>query len=94
MTENVVTHNFHKYCPNHKLHDQRLTFVTRCLEQGIDMKVIQRWLGHSNYNTTANIYAEVQYQLNSQETIKINQYFDTNFDTKIDTDFDTTNQKN
>jgi len=27
--------------------------------QGVQMKLIQKWLGHSNISTTANIYSHV-----------------------------------
>lgn len=81
LTESAVTHNFHKICPNHKLHDLRHTFATRCIENGISMKVIQRWLGHASFKTTADIYAEVQDRFNLEESAKINAFFDTHFDT-------------
>jgi integrase len=29
------------------------------LKQGVGMKDIQAWLGHSTYNTTANLYAHL-----------------------------------
>ena len=29
--------------------------------QGVDMKLIQLWLGHSDFSTTANIYAHLDY---------------------------------
>jgi site-specific recombinase xerD len=29
------------------------------LKNGVPMKDIQEWLGHSDYNTTANIYAHL-----------------------------------
>lgn len=48
-----------KILPNHKLHDLRHTFATRALEQGIPMKIVQQWLGHSNFSTTADIYSHV-----------------------------------
>lgn len=41
----------------HKLHDLRHTFATRCVENGISMKYIQKWLGHSSYAVTADIYS-------------------------------------
>lgn len=54
-----VTRRFSQVCPNHKLHDLRHTFATRCLECGISMKVVQSWLGHSRLDTTAMIYSHV-----------------------------------
>lgn len=41
------------------LKDLRHTFGTRCLESGVTMKTVQKWLGHSNYDTTANIYSHI-----------------------------------
>ncbi|WP_179088260.1 tyrosine-type recombinase/integrase, partial [Paenibacillus odorifer] len=31
------------------------------LANGVSMKEIQEWLGHSNYSTTANIYSHLEY---------------------------------
>ncbi|MGN1086262.1 MAG: tyrosine-type recombinase/integrase, partial [Porcipelethomonas sp.] len=41
------------------------------LANGISMKEIQEWLGHSSYNTTANIYSHLDYESKqaSAETI-------------------------
>lgn len=54
-----VTKTFRKLCPNHKLHDLRHTFATRCLECGINISVISQWLGHTRLETTYKIYAHV-----------------------------------
>lgn len=56
---NNVTRTFKKLCPNHKLHDLRHTFATRCLECGISLKVVQSWLGHARLDTTASIYSHL-----------------------------------
>lgn len=56
---NYVTRTFKKLCPEHKLHDLRHTFATRCLECGISLKVVQSWLGHSRLDTTATIYSHL-----------------------------------
>ena len=36
---------------------------------GVPTKQIQEWLGHSDYNTTANIYAHLEYE-SKEETAK------------------------
>ena len=43
-----------------RFHDLRHTCASLLLKSGISMKDIQAWLGHSNYNTTANIYAHLE----------------------------------
>lgn len=42
-----------------RFHDLRHTCASILLKNGANMKEIQAWLGHSNYNTTANIYAHL-----------------------------------
>lgn len=39
--------------------DLRHSCASLLLAKGIPMKVIQEWLGHSNFSTTANIYAHL-----------------------------------
>lgn len=41
---------------NYTYHDLRHTFATNCNELGIDVKTLMELLGHSNINTTMNIY--------------------------------------
>lgn len=41
------------------LHNLRHSCASILLANGISMKEIQEWLGHSSYNTTANIYAHL-----------------------------------
>lgn len=40
-------------------HALRRSFCTRCFEAGMNIKVVQKIMGHSNYAITANIYTEV-----------------------------------
>lgn len=54
-----ISRYVHSILPNHKLHDLRHTFATRALEKNVPMKIVQHWLGHSNYSTTADIYTHV-----------------------------------
>ena len=42
-----------------RFHDLRHTSCTLLLSQGITMKTLQKRLGHSTYNTTADIYSHV-----------------------------------
>ena len=42
-----------------RFHDLRHSVASILLKNGANMKEIQAWLGHSNYNTTANLYAHL-----------------------------------
>ena len=42
-----------------RFHDLRHTCASLLLKNGVSMKEIQEWLGHSNFSTTANIYAHL-----------------------------------
>lgn len=44
---------------NIRFHDLRHTFATRCLECGIDMKIVSKILGHSTIQITADLYTHV-----------------------------------
>lgn len=65
-----ISKEFKLLCPNHKLHDLRHTFATRCLECEISMKVVQGWLGHSRLDTTASIYSHVLPDFEKKESTK------------------------
>jgi integrase len=45
--------------PRQRFHDLRHAFATLQLEDGEELAVISRMLGHSNFSTTANVYAHV-----------------------------------
>lgn len=66
-----VSKQFKKYCPRHKLHDLRHTFATICLEKGIALRVVQKWLGHTSIDTTAKIYTHVMDEFQRQEASKL-----------------------
>ena len=45
-----------------RFHDLRPTCPSLLLANNVPMKKIQEWLGHSDFSTTANIYAHLDYQ--------------------------------
>lgn len=63
-TDILVTQHFKlvlrkNHLRNIRFHDLRHTCASLLLKNGVPMKDIQEWLGHSSYNTTANIYAHL-----------------------------------
>lgn len=50
-----------------RFHDLRHTCASLLLANGVPMKQIQLWLGHSTFSTTADIYAHLDYSA-QQET--------------------------
>lgn len=60
--------NFDK---NIRFHDLRHTNASLLLEQGVDFKVIQTRLGHSDINTTLNIYSHINLKMQQNATEKL-----------------------
>ena len=59
-----VTEGFSKLVKNHNLkkvtyHGLRHSCASMLVANGVPMKQIQLWLGHSNYSTTADIYSHL-----------------------------------
>ena len=56
-----------------RFHDLRHNCASLLLANGVPMKQIQEWLGHSDFSTTANIYAHLDYasKLSSAHVFKI-----------------------
>ena len=54
-----------------RFHDLRHSCASLLLANGVPMKQIQEWLGHSDFSTTANIYSHLEYssKLNSAHSI-------------------------
>lgn len=44
-----------------RLHELRHSCASLLLANGVPLKQIQEWLGHSDFSTTANIYAHLDY---------------------------------
>lgn len=60
--------------PHFSCHSLRHTFTTRMCEAGINVKVIQDMLGHSDVSTTLNIYADVTKELKQNELAGLEAY--------------------
>lgn len=63
---NYITSQFPKLLERNgfrkiRFHDLRLSCASLLLASGVPMKHIQEWLGHSDFSTTANIYAHLDY---------------------------------
>ena len=61
---NFVSQHFRTLLEKNRLrvirfHDLRHTCASLLLKNGVSMKEIQEWLGHSNFSTTANTYAHL-----------------------------------
>lgn len=54
-----------------RYHDLHHSCASLLLANGVSMKQIQEWLGHSDFSTTANIYAHLDYssKLSSAEAM-------------------------
>lgn len=77
---NYVTAHFRRLLKKHGLrvirfHDLRHTCASLLLKNGVDMKDIQEWMGHSSYSTTANIYAHLDDRAKRRSADKMEQAF-------------------
>lgn len=62
-----LTYNFKnilKQCnlPQIRFHDLRHSCASILINNDISMKIVQEWLGHSSFATTANLYGHVYYK--------------------------------
>lgn len=62
-----ITHNFNKILkecdlPHIRFHDLRHSCASILINNDISMKIVQDWLGHSSFATTANLYSHVYYR--------------------------------
>jgi len=61
-----LTQEFPKFCVAHgfkrmRFHDTRHSAASLLLANGVPLKQIQEWLGHSDFAITANTYAHLEY---------------------------------
>lgn len=61
--------------PDIRIHELRHSSATMLLKMGVDMKIIQKILGHSNYATTANIYGHVLIDMQEGAIEKLDDLF-------------------
>ena len=66
MKPDYLTSQFPAFIQRHgmkkmRFHDLRHSCASLLLANGVPLKQIQDWLGHSDFSTTANIYAHLDY---------------------------------
>ncbi len=66
LDPDYLTSYFPEYLQKHgfkrmRFHDLRHSCASLLLVNGVSLKHIQEWLGHSDFSTTANIYAHLDY---------------------------------
>ena len=54
-----------------RFHDMRHSCASLMLKNGISMKQIQEWLGHSEFGTTANRYAHLEVETSKMQSVQL-----------------------
>ncbi|MNW50554.1 putative prophage phiRv2 integrase [compost metagenome] len=75
----VPSHRWKEFTTKHelphiRLHDLRHTAATLLLEEGVSLKVIQERHGHSDFQTTANVYSHVTKRLTDEAVSKLEKF--------------------
>lgn len=78
ITAILCRHNIKRLClanglPTINPHQLRHSYATRAITAGVNPRIVQELLGHSNINTTMSIYAEVEEKAKIEATQKITQ---------------------
>ncbi len=91
MYPDYLSHTFQKILKKNKLrhirlHDLRHSCASLLLAKGIPMKEIQEWLGHSDYNVTANTYSHLDFSAKLQSAAKISEALDPRERSRVSSD--------
>ena len=73
---NYLSAQFPRFLESHGLrkirfHDLRHSCASLLLANGVPLKHIQEWLGHSDFSTTANIYSHLDYSAKVASSIAL-----------------------
>ena len=73
---NYLSAQFPRFLESHGLkkirfHDLRHSCASLLLANGVPLKHIQEWLGHSDFSTTANIYSHLDYSAKVSSSIAL-----------------------
>ncbi|EQF26786.1 phage integrase family protein [Clostridioides difficile CD160] len=76
IDESVISHRFRRFLeyeqlPHIRFHDLRHSHVTLLMNSHVPIKVISERVGHSNVNTTLNIYSHVLNEMDREASNKI-----------------------
>ncbi|MGG7060626.1 site-specific integrase, partial [Clostridium tertium] len=76
IAQDVISKKFSRFLLEHNLehirfHDLRHSHVTLLINSKVPIKVISERVGHSNINTTLNIYAHALKEMDSEASDKI-----------------------
>ena len=65
------------------LHSLRHTYATRCIEGGVQPKVLQKLLGHTDISITLNTYCDAFEAYTNANLDLANRYMDSILDTEV-----------
>lgn len=69
----MVNHRFKAICDKLgfekiTIHSLRHTFATQCVQRGVDMVVLQKWLGHASITMTMDRYTHIETKYQAEQT--------------------------